>query len=97
MLFCNTHLRLIKTKNRENLLIDTIKKFWKLAIIVECCYFLFWQSTMYCDDEIDDQNEMEVDDCLVKNYGEFNVTLNKINGSLGFSLRSDPEDTTALR
>ena len=52
---------------------------------------------MNCDDEIDDQNEMEVDDCLVKNYGEFNVTLNKINGSLGFSLRSDPEDTTALR
>ena len=37
------------------------------------------------------------DDVLVKNYGEFSLTLNKINGSLGFSLRSDPEDTTALR
>ena len=57
---------------------------------------------MFCDDDFenDEQNEMEVDeaDCLVvKNYGEFSVTLNKINGSLGFSLRSDPEDTTALR
>ena len=31
------------------------------------------------------------------NYGEFIVSLSKINGSLGFSLRSDPEDTTALR
>jgi len=40
---------------------------------------------------------MEVDDCLVKNYGEFSVTLNKNKGSLGFSLRSDPDDTTALR
>ena len=40
---------------------------------------------------------MEVDDCLVKNYGEFSVALNKNKGSLGFSLRSDPDDTTALR
>ncbi len=31
-------------------------------------------------------------------FGEFTVTLNKVNGSLGFSLRSDPDDTvTALR
>ena len=31
-------------------------------------------------------------------FGEFTVTLNKVKGSLGFSLRSDPEDTyTALR
>lgn len=41
------------------------------------------------------EEEMEVD--LLRNYGEFTVTLNKINGSLGFSLRSDPDDTTALR
>ena len=41
------------------------------------------------------EEEMEVD--LLRNYGEFAVTLNKINGSLGFSLRSDPDDTTALR
>ena len=68
-----------------------------MLLISDILTFSILQSTMYCDDEIDDQNEMEVDDCLVKNYGEFNVTLNKINGSLGFSLRSDPEDTTALR
>ena len=49
-------------------------------------------------------DEMEVDSsngsCVFQtnnNYGEFTVVLNKINGSLGFSLRSDPEDTTALR
>ena len=68
-----------------------------MLLISDILTFSILQSTMYCDDEIDDQNEMEVDDCLVKNYGEFHVTLNKINGSLGFSLRSDPEDTTALR
>ena len=51
-------------------------------------------SIQICDTEED----MEVD-ILRKNsnYGEFTVTLNKINGSLGFSLRSDPDDTTALR
>ena len=45
-----------------------------------------------CDEE--DEDVMEVD----SNYfGEFSVVLDKINGSLGFSLRSDPDDTTALR
>lgn len=29
--------------------------------------------------------------------GEFSIVVDKINGSLGFSLKSDPEDTTALR
>ena len=53
-----------------------------------------------CNNDEQNTDVMDVDatdDVLVKNYGEFSLTLNKINGSLGFSLRSDPEDTTALR
>ena len=56
------------------------------------------QSLSVCD-ETDDSEIMEVEDLsgFKSNYGEFVVCLNKINGSLGFSLRSDPDDTTALR
>ena len=46
------------------------------------------------DPDLDDFSNMYKSN---NNYGEFIVSLNKINGSLGFSLRSDPEDTTALR
>jgi len=54
------------------------------------------------DQDMDVQTDPDLDDFsnMYKsnnNYGEFIVSLNKINGSLGFSLRSDPEDTTALR
>lgn len=53
-------------------------------------------SLSICDEN--NEEDMDVLDAnLNNNYGEFVVVLKKINGSLGFSLRSDPEDTTALR
>lgn len=53
-------------------------------------------SLSICDEN--NEEDMDVLDAnLNNNYGEFQLVLKKINGSLGFSLRSDPEDTTALR
>ena len=49
------------------------------------------------DDFENDTSDQEQMYKTNNNYGEFIVSLSKINGSLGFSLRSDPEDTTALR
>jgi len=63
-------------------------------------------SLSVCDEDQDQDMDVQVDPedssdpNMYKsnnNYGEFIVSLSKINGSLGFSLRSDPEDTTALR
>jgi hypothetical protein len=47
--------------------------------------------------EINDAAGLLVTSNNNNNYGQFTVKFNKVNGSLGFSLRSDPEDTTALR
>ena len=54
----------------------------------------FQDMDVQTDPDLDDFSNMYKSN---NNYGEFIVSLNKINGSLGFSLRSDPEDTTALR
>ena len=76
---------------------DQVKKskilnFFKKIFI----YFFetFQDMDVQTDPDLDDFSNMYKSN---NNYGEFIVSLNKINGSLGFSLRSDPEDTTALR
>ena len=70
----------------------------KILYFFEKNIYIFFETfqdmDVQTDPDLDDFSNMYKSN---NNYGEFIVSLNKINGSLGFSLRSDPEDTTALR